>query len=159
MVFNATDFPQLESPEKDILVRRFWSVFTNDQSKWQIKRTRSSYLIYVCQIANSFFYRLLTMLHLKKIYIANSSWHWGSYGSIWTGPWTICYIILLTSTLTPHRVSFLLSSFIYSFGLDLINSWTCILYFFAILYFLSKIIMQVPFRNRIENEAVQSRSI
>ena len=30
---------------------------------------------------------------------------------------------------------------------------------FAILYFLSKIIMQVPFRNRIENEAVQSRSI
>ena len=30
---------------------------------------------------------------------------------------------------------------------------------FTILYFLSKIIMQVPFRNRIENEAVQSRSI
>jgi hypothetical protein len=35
-------------------------------------------------------------------YIANSPWHWGSYGSIWTGPytaiwpevtWTICYII------------------------------------------------------------------
>ena len=30
---------------------------------------------------------------------------------------------------------------------------------FAISYFLSKIIMQVPFRNQIENEAVQSRSI
>ena len=23
---------------------------------------------------------------LKWLYIANSSWHWGSYGSIWTGP-------------------------------------------------------------------------
>jgi hypothetical protein len=30
---------------------------------------------------------------------------------------------------------------------------------FAILHLLSKIIMQVPFQNRIENEAVQSRSI
>ena len=29
----------------------------------------------------------------------------------------------------------------------------------AILHFLSKIIMQIPFRNRIENDAVQSRSI
>jgi hypothetical protein len=39
----------------------------------------------------------------KELYLANSSWHWGSYGSIRTGPytaiwpevtWTICYIIL-----------------------------------------------------------------
>jgi len=22
----------------------------------------------------------------QNSYIANSSWHWGSYGSIWTGP-------------------------------------------------------------------------
>jgi hypothetical protein len=30
---------------------------------------------------------------------------------------------------------------------------------FAILYFLSKIIMQVPFRNQIENEAVQDSNL
>jgi hypothetical protein len=44
-------------------------------------------------------------------YIANSSWHWGSYGSIWTGPytaiwpsvpWTICYIILFKIVYGPQ---------------------------------------------------------
>jgi hypothetical protein len=24
--------------------------------------------------------------YIIPVYIANSSWHWGSYGSIWTGP-------------------------------------------------------------------------
>ena len=69
-------------------------------------------------------------------YIANSSWHWGSYGSIWTG-------------LSPKKYYMDRGPYAIFFGDGLVHTlpynpkWHEL---FAILYFLSKIIMQIPFR-------------
>jgi hypothetical protein len=67
---------------------------------------------------------------------ANSSWHWGSYGSIWTCP-------------SPKKY-YMDRSFWGPYD----PKWHEL---FAILYVSSKIIMQIPLRNWIKNEAVQSR--
>ena len=81
------------------------------------------------------------------IYIANSSWHWGSYGSIWTGPSPKQYY-MDRSCWGPYNIFWVTElRSIYFFGdgsvyiLPYDPKWHEL---FAILYFLSKIIIQVP---------------
>jgi hypothetical protein len=94
----------------------FYSVFLNYWKQFWNETMLFSKIVYPCfTTSNNQF-----ALH-DTIYIANSSWHWGSYGNIWTGPslrkasvhiiyfwcrtgpytaiwpevtWTICYIII-----------------------------------------------------------------
>ena len=94
-------------------------------------------------------YWYITQLN-AMIYIANSSWHWGSYGSIWTGLSPKKYY-MDQSFWGPYN---------FFFGDGPVHIlWPEVTWTICSIILLSKIIMQVPFRNRIENEEVQSRSI
>jgi hypothetical protein len=76
-------------------------------------------------------------------YIANSSWNWGSYGSIWTGPLPKKYY-MARSFWGPYNI-FFGDGPVHILPYD--PKWHEL---FAILYFLSKII-QVPGRSIYEN--------
>ena len=61
----------------------------------------------------------------KKYNIANSSWHWGSYGSIWTGPSTNKYY-MDRSFWGPYNIFCYIYLF-FSLGFDIHVLWIVII--------------------------------